>query len=161
MAPRQTGTMATTSRTPRLGRLIAPLVVAIAGCATTAPVPLRLPELLGCPGRPSCVSTEDADPVHRIEPMPLHGSPAATIACLRAVLAAMPRTVVTQPADLALHAEITSLLWRFVDDVDLLADPASGRLRFRSVSRVGYSDLGVNRARMEDVRSRYQASCGR
>jgi uncharacterized protein (DUF1499 family) len=55
---------------------------------------------------------------------------------------------------------VTSLLWRFVDDVDVVADPTGGLLRFRSVSRVGYSDLGVNRARMEDVRARYQARCG-
>jgi uncharacterized protein (DUF1499 family) len=140
--------------------MIASLVVAVAGCAAPAPVPLRLPEPLGCPPRPNCVSTEDADPPHHIEPMALHGSPPAAIACLRAVLAALPRTVVTQPAALALHAEVTSLLWRFVDDVDVVADPTGGLLRFRSVSRVGYSDLGVNRARMEDVRARYQARCG-
>jgi uncharacterized protein (DUF1499 family) len=152
--------MANMSGTARVGWLIA-LVVAVAGCTPTAPVPLRLPELLDCPPRPSCVSTEAADPAHRIGPLTLHGLPPAAVACLRAVLADLPRTVVTQPAELALHAESTSLVWRFVDDIDVLADPTRGRFRFRSVSRIGYSDLGANRARMEDVRARYQARCGR
>lgn len=55
-----------------------------------------------------------------------------------------------------LHYECTSLLLRFVDDVEFLFDEPGKIIHFRSASRVGYGDLGVNRRRMEDIRSRLQ-----
>jgi uncharacterized protein (DUF1499 family) len=51
-----------------------------------------------------------------------------------------------------LHAEVKSRVFRFVDDLELLLDPASGVVGIRSASRVGYSDLGVNRRRVETLR---------
>lgn len=61
-----------------------------------------------------------------------------------------------QDEDLYLHYEFTSLLLRFVDDVEFLFDEEAKTIHFRSASRVGYGDLGVNRRRMEDIRSRLQ-----
>jgi uncharacterized protein (DUF1499 family) len=51
-----------------------------------------------------------------------------------------------------LHYEATSLLLRFVDDVEFLFDDETKTIHFRSASRTGYGDLGVNRTRMEQVR---------
>jgi uncharacterized protein (DUF1499 family) len=42
-------------------------------------------------------------------------------------------------------------LFRFVDDVELAVDPAEHVVHFRSASRVGRSDFGVNRRRMEEL----------
>jgi uncharacterized protein (DUF1499 family) len=53
-----------------------------------------------------------------------------------------------------LHYEFTSLLLRFVDDVEFLFDDETKTIHFRSASRTGYGDLGVNRKRMEQVRAR-------
>ena len=50
-----------------------------------------------------------------------------------------------------------SLFFRFTDDVEFFVEVESGRVHFRSASRVGRSDLGVNRERMELIRSRFQA----
>ena len=47
-----------------------------------------------------------------------------------------------------LHYEFTSLIFRFVDDVEFLVDDSTRQIHFRSASRVGYSDLGANRRRM-------------
>ena len=52
-----------------------------------------------------------------------------------------------------LHYEFTSLLLRFVDDVEFVFDDEAKTIHFRSASRTGYGDLGVNRARMEQVRA--------
>jgi uncharacterized protein (DUF1499 family) len=41
----------------------------------------------------------------------------------------------------------------FVDDVEFLADRASGVVHVRSASRLGRRDFGVNRARIEELRA--------
>ena len=69
------------------------------------------------------------------------------------VLTTLPRTKLVEEDEMYLHYEFTSLLLRFVDDVEFLFDDESKTVHFRSASRTGYSDLGVNRQRMEQVRS--------
>ena len=105
--------------------------------------------LAPCPDRPNCVSSfaEDAD--HRVEPLPLEVDPAAALARLKRILEAMPRTAVVEEADNYLHAEATSLIFRYVDDLEVLIDPDAGEIHLRSASRAGYSDLGVNRKRVQ------------
>jgi uncharacterized protein (DUF1499 family) len=77
-------------------------------------------------------------------------------AALKAVIAALPRTKLIEDEELYLHYEFRSLLLRFVDDVEFLFDEKAKIIHFRSASRVGYGDFGVNRRRMEDIRSRLQ-----
>ena len=67
-------------------------------------------------------------------------------------LRAMPRvTVITAERDY-LYAEFRSKMFRFVDDVEFLVDAREGHIDVRSASRVGYSDMGVNRKRIEEIR---------
>ena len=63
----------------------------------------------------------------------------------------MPRTKIVTVEDNYLHAEFRSSVFRFVDDVEFLIDPKERAIHFRSASRVGYSDFGVNRRRMEQI----------
>jgi uncharacterized protein (DUF1499 family) len=108
--------------------------------------------LAPCPDTPNCVCSQASDDPHRIEPLSYDGSAEEAMARLKAALAALPRTrVVAETADY-LHAECTSLLFRFVDDVEFLLDRERKVIHFRSASRVGHSDLGVNRRRMEALR---------
>ena len=74
--------------------------------------------------------------------------PAAALAALGPVLAAMPRTELVERSGDYLHATSTSALFGFMDDVELYADPAHGLLEARSLSRLGDSDLGVNARRL-------------
>jgi uncharacterized protein (DUF1499 family) len=53
------------------------------------------------------------------------------------------------------RAEFKTALWRFVDDVEFLFDDNARRIDIRSASRVGYSDLGVNRRRIGEIRNRF------
>jgi uncharacterized protein (DUF1499 family) len=115
----------------------------------------RLP---ACPASPNCVCSQDADPGHAVEPLRFTGGPGAAWRRLREVLAGQPRTRVVDEGDGYLHAECTSLVFRFVDDLEFLLDPAAGVIHVRSASRVGRSDLGVNRARVEAVRRAFAAA---
>jgi|JI10StandDraft_1071094.scaffolds.fasta_scaffold380752_2 uncharacterized protein (DUF1499 family) len=80
----------------------------------------------------------------------------AALARLREILAARPRTRIVTTEPLYLHAEETSRWWGFVDDLELLADPTSGVVHVRSASRLGRRDFGVNRARVEALRTAMQ-----
>jgi len=67
---------------------------------------------------------------------------------------------VVTAADTYIHAEFTSAVFRFVDDVEFQIDPDTRLVHFRSASRVGRSDLGVNRERMEALRAAFERSAG-
>ncbi len=109
--------------------------------------------LAPCPNRPNCVSSLAADAGHRVEPFVLRVPAERGLAALRAAIAALPRAQIVADEGDYLHAEVTSRLFRFVDDVEAAIDPDRARIDVRSASRVGYSDLGVNRARIEALRT--------
>jgi uncharacterized protein (DUF1499 family) len=67
------------------------------------------------------------------------------------VIESMPRSEIATNKENFLHVEFTSKIFRFVDDVEFYFN-APGIIHFRSASRVGYSDMGVNRHRMEEIR---------
>jgi uncharacterized protein (DUF1499 family) len=73
----------------------------------------------------------------------------AAFAALVPVIEALPRSAVLEQRNGYLHAAVSSALFGFVDDLELLADPEHGQLQARSVSRLGDSDLGVNSRRLE------------
>ncbi|HUY88554.1 MAG TPA: DUF1499 domain-containing protein [Pirellulales bacterium] len=124
----------------------------------------RRPESLGavdgrladCPASPNCVATQSGRPSQRMSPWPFEGSPQAAMERLKQIVSAMPRARIVAASESYLHAEFASALMHFVDDVEFLIDPAAKLIHFRSASRVGYSDLGANRRRMEDLRRRWQ-----
>jgi uncharacterized protein (DUF1499 family) len=112
--------------------------------------------LAPCPASPNCVCTQDNDPGHAIAPIPFTGDPVEAMARLKRVLAELPRVEIVKEEGLYLHAEFRSLVFRFVDDVEFLVDPEARVIQFRSASRAGRGDLGVNRRRMEDIRRRIE-----
>lgn len=114
--------------------------------------------LAPCPDSPNCVCTQAADEAHRIEPLTYTGSAAEALARLRAVLATRPRVRIVTQSENYLHVEFTSRLFRFVDDVEFLLDDEAKAIHFRSASRAGHSDLGVNRRRMEEIRQAFNVS---
>ena len=111
-----------------------------------------------CPDSPNCVSTlaPAQDSRHAIDPYRYSKARSDAKVVLKAIIGGLPRTKLVEEEDGYLHYEFTSLLLRFVDDVEFLFDEASKRIHFRSASRVGYGDFGVNRRRMEHIRSRLQ-----
>jgi uncharacterized protein (DUF1499 family) len=109
--------------------------------------------LAPCPSSPNCVSSDAGDAAHRVAPFELAAPAPEAWRAARLAVSALPRTrIVTETPDY-LHAECASALLGFVDDLELHLRPAEGRIAVRSASRVGYGDLGVNRRRVEGLRS--------
>ncbi|MDH4097778.1 MAG: DUF1499 domain-containing protein [Nitrospira sp.] len=105
-----------------------------------------------CPSSPNCVSTQATDERHAIVPF-RHNKPRAEAKeALKAAIATLSRAKLVEEDESYLHYEFTSLLLRFVDDVEFLFDDQTHMIHFRSASRTGYGDLGVNRKRMEEIR---------
>lgn len=105
-----------------------------------------------CPNSPNCVCSYDTDAVHAIAPLSFSGEPSEAIAKLKQVIQSMERTtIITESLDY-LYAEFKSKLIGFVDDVEFYVDPAAKVIHVRSASRLGKSDLGVNRNRIEQIR---------
>ena len=112
------------------------------------------PRTLGpCPSSPNCVSTQAQDEGHAIAPFRYRKSRAEAKEVLKEVIRSLPRTKLVEEDESYLHYEFTSLLLRFVDDVEFLFDDETKTIHFRSASRTGYGDMGVNRKRMEQVRT--------
>ena len=106
-----------------------------------------------CPSSPNCVSTQAQDEGHAIAPFRYRKSRAEAKEALKDLIRSLPRAKLVEEDETYLHYEVTSLLFRFVDDVEFLFDDDTKTIHFRSASRTGYGDLGVNRTRMEQVRA--------
>ncbi|MBP6225312.1 MAG: DUF1499 domain-containing protein [Rhizobacter sp.] len=97
----------------------------------------------------------------RIDPLPVKAGDVAgtaTLAALKAIVERMPGARIVTSDGPYLYAQFTSQWFRFVDDTEFWFDPAAGVIQVRSASRLGESDLGVNRARIEDIRARLAAT---
>ncbi|MGD8957438.1 MAG: DUF1499 domain-containing protein, partial [Chromatiaceae bacterium] len=105
-----------------------------------------------CPASPNCVSSDDTGS-HGIPPLQVAGELERAWAVLVDYLAQAPEFTIIENADGYLRAEARTRILRFVDDVEFQARPGGNSIAMRSASRVGYSDLGANRRRLEGLRS--------
>lgn len=112
-------------------------------------------KLRPCPSSPNCVSSEGADADHAIAAIPYLRDRATSERAMLAALAALPRTEIQRRQGDYWHITQVSGLFRFIDDIELRFDDAAALIQVRSSSRVGYSDMGVNRKRVEALRGVY------
>jgi len=110
------------------------------------------PQLKACPDSPNCVSSM-ASGSHAIEPFQLIIDPEEGWQKIISTLSGMERIRIIRSDNETVHAEATSLIFRFVDDIDLVLNEEKKRIDIRSASRTGYSDFGVNRQRIEKLRA--------
>jgi len=137
--------------------LLAAVVVGVIWFAWLGRVSRRMPASVSPTGgplrsdgtKPNWVSTTAPrrDPLHFIAPRPCATDPIpGLLVCLERgkyqVVAATGRYI---------HATQSSARFGFVDDIEFLYEPGAGLLHGRSASRVGYSDFGVNRRRLETL----------
>ncbi|MBD2342769.1 DUF1499 domain-containing protein [Anabaena subtropica] len=112
-------------------------------------------KLAPCPNSPNCVSSQSTDAVHQIAPLNFTSTPEEAIANLKNVIQSLPRTkIITENPDY-LYAEFKSALMGFIDDVEFYLDRNTNLIQVRSASRLGQSDLGVNRKRIETIRAKF------
>lgn len=138
-----------------MGRL-ALVALACVGVACAAPPPGNLGvhdgRLAPCPSSPNCVFTGAEDETHRTAPFVLALPAERAWPIVLEVVTALPGTVVVASSDDYIHAESTTPLLHFVDDLELQLQPEAGRIAVRSASRVGWSDMGTNRERVWELR---------
>ena len=136
--------------------LAATFLVLFTGCSVKAPgyTGLRDGKLSECPDSPNCVSSQTAKKDHAVDPLSYKGSYSEAKQALLSIISSLPRTKIIADNERYVYVTFTSRLMRFVDDVEFLFDDTNKQIHVRSASRVGYSDMGVNRKRVEDLRKR-------
>lgn len=119
------------------------------------PLGIQNGRLFPCPDSPNAVSSHATDETHAIEPLTTGGqTDQAWIRCRAAALAEPGSTLIRESPGY-MRFEVSTRWLRFIDDLEFLADASAGQIQVRSSSRVGYSDLGTNRRRVERIRVRY------
>lgn len=127
-------------------------VVFISGCSGKPVTGLGEEGLLPCPDSPNCVSSTALDEEHGIAPLVYTGSRNDAFKRLKKAVLDVERSNIISETPDYLHAEFKSKLFKFVDDVEFWFPKDQGIIHVRSASRLGYSDLGVNRKRVETIR---------
>lgn len=126
-------------------------------CAGKPPenIGLHHNQLTDCPSSPNCVASQAEDADHSIAPFEYKGKKEMAFIKLKKVIASLEgMTLVTQSRNY-LHVECKSAFMGFVDDLEFYFpdDPPDEKtIQVRSASRLGYSDFGVNRKRVEQLR---------
>ncbi len=105
-----------------------------------------------CPKSPNCVSSQASDRSHYIEPFKLQAAPEQAWQVLIDALKNQARTRIISQTQYSLHAQASSRIFGFIDDIHALLDSEARVIHIRSASRTGYSDFGVNRKRLETLR---------
>ncbi len=131
------------------------MALTVSGCSQPK-IGMKNGRLLPCPSSPNCVSSQGQDKTHKVAPLVYTGPEDAAHAALISVLRSMPRSRIVTDTGQYIHATFTSRIFRFVDDVEFYFDAATKTIQVRSASRVGYSDLGVNRKRVEKIRQLFE-----
>jgi uncharacterized protein (DUF1499 family) len=134
------------------------ITVIMIGCSEgrSSEIGVTADNLRHCPDSPNCVSSLSSEPRHAIAPIRYEGAAERARELLIKVVSGMKRSRIVIIETFYLHAEFTSAFFRFVDDVEFLFDDGNKLIHVRSASRIGYSDFGVNRKRVEEIRKRFE-----
>ena len=134
-------------------------LILLTGCSGTMPkLGINNSGLAPCPETPNCVSSQAHDDKHYIEPINYSGTRQGAHDLLLRIIESKKRTEILTDQEDYIRVEFTSALFRFVDDVEFYfpEEPAEKMIiHVRSASRVGHSDLGANRKRIERIRSEF------
>jgi uncharacterized protein (DUF1499 family) len=106
--------------------------------------------LTPCPDKPNCVCSEfEKDTAHYIAPLDYSGAPPERAwGDLLQIIEELGGEIAVAD-DGYIAATFSSSLFGFVDDVECRLEVSEERIQIRSASRVGHSDLGINRKRVE------------
>lgn len=110
-----------------------------------------------CPKTPNCVSTmaPKEDKKHFITPISYNSSQEEAVEKMIQIINSLKGTTITVKDINYIHAIFSTKLLRFKDDVEFYFDDSSKIIHFKSASRIGSSDLGTNRKRMEKIKNLY------
>ncbi len=136
------------------------LVISLIANISLAIKSQKMPDNLGlmdgklrpCPDTPNCVCSEKHskdNKVHFTEPVRVRSD--RKFEELKQIIVSQGGRIISDEGNY-LHATFSSRIFRFVDDVELRFDSEKKLVHIRSASRMGHSDFGVNRKRVDSIR---------
>jgi len=132
------------------------------GCSGTMPIlGVNSGQLLPCPDKPNCVNSQATDEEHSIEPIDFTGNQQAAKDKLLQILNALETTNIIVTEENYIQVEFTSKVFGFVDDVEFYFPSTKTEkiiINLRSASRLGHSDMGANRERIEQIRNEFKVN---
>jgi len=134
---------------------VSPIIASIFSFSGNRPTNIGIDQgqFAPCPTSPNCVSSQSLDAQHQIEPFTYQDSPETAFEQLEKLLKNTENAKIITQKPNYINAEFTSDLMGFVDDVEFYLDQQNSVIQVRSASRLGESDLGVNRKRIETIRA--------
>ena len=129
-------------------------IMSLLSCSGQRPTNLGITnnKFLACPASPNCVSSDASDDPHKVLAIKFNVLANDAWQITKQTVVKLPRTQIVSETPDYLHAECTSTVFGFVDDLELHLRLSDGIIAIRSASRLGHSDFGVNRERVETLR---------
>ena len=135
-------------------------LILLTGCTgTISKLGIENGQLTQCPTTPNCVNSQAKDKKHYIEPILTTGTPLEVKSHILKILNESNSTKIIVTEDNYIRAEFSSKVFHFVDDIEFFFPDTKSKeitIHVRSASRVGHSDLGVNRKRIERIRNKFK-----
>jgi uncharacterized protein (DUF1499 family) len=115
-------------------------------------------QLAQVPSTPNAVSTQAPmdDKIHHIKPVPFKGTTEEFQKLVTEILESWEGATIVSAQGQYIYATFRSKIMGFVDDAEFYYNREEGQIHYRSVSRLGAGDLGVNRQRFEDFKEQFQ-----
>ncbi|MGD7043825.1 DUF1499 domain-containing protein [Jeotgalibacillus proteolyticus] len=117
---------------------------------------IRNGKLLPLSKKKNDVSTQTDQSSKKMDPLPFTGSIAESHNKIKSIIASLDRTEIKTDETDYIHAVVKSRVLKFKDDVEFLFDDQTNLVHFRSASRTGTYDFGVNRKRMKTISDQYR-----
>lgn len=137
---------------PKTVLLLLPLLSSLLSCSSAPPAGKLIEgHLRPCPARPNCVSSENGAG-DLVTPISFNSSPDQAWQIMQTVIEGLGGKI-SECRSTYLWATFSSRFFRFVDDVELRLEPEEKIMHIRSGARIGYTDFGVNRKRVETIRN--------
>ena len=138
-----------------IGGLVMAVILTSTACAGVENIGMTEGKLAPCPDSPNCVSTQSEEKGHAMKPLPYLQTREASREKILSILKDMKRTEIVKLTESYIHVECRTALLHFTDDVAFFLDDTTRVVHFRSASRVGYYDFGLNRRRMKRISEIY------
>jgi len=132
-----------------IGSLLSLKILAIWSRSRTSAYGLIQDKLAPCPASPNCICSEQPSP--KCAPIQFFDEPYSTFNQLKLVINTLEGKIIREK-NLYIHATFTTKFWGFVDDFEARLDLEKNCIHLRSSSRVGYSDMGTNAKRIEEIK---------
>ncbi len=135
--------------------LLLTISMCLMSCAGNQPGNLGVTaaKLSPCPTSPNCVCSDCDSTKQQIDPFILAVPALQAWQAVREQITTLSRTRIISVSDHYLYAECRSAIFGFVDDLELHLRPEEGIIAVRSAARLGYYDFGINRKRIETLRT--------